>query len=72
MVGARRGSGSSGGGVTAFKTGDLIRVKLPSIQPYVGVAIKVSDRGGALVRSIDGRFQYWVNGWSGKVISEGR
>ena len=58
--------------MTAFKTGDLIRVKLPSIQPYVGVAIKVNGDGGALVRSIDGRFQYWVNGWSGKVISEAR
>ena len=55
-----------------MKVGDLVRVKLPSIQPYIGVAIKVSDRGGALVRSMDGRFQYWVNSWSGTVISGSR
>ena len=55
-----------------MKVGDLVRVKLPSIQPYIGLAIKANDRGGVLVRSIDGRFQYWVNSWSGKVINESR
>jgi len=51
------------------KVGDLVRVKLPSVREYVGVAIRVSTRGGALVRSIDGRFEYWVNSWSAKVIN---
>ena len=55
-----------------MQVGDLVSVKLPSIQPYIGLAIKVSDRGGALVRSVDGRLEYWVNSWSGKVISESR
>ena len=56
----------------SMRVGDLVRVKLPSIQPYIGLAIKANDRGGVLVRSIDGRFQYWVNSWSGKVINESR
>ena len=55
-----------------MKVGDLVRVKLPNVHPYVGLAIKASDRSGVLVRSIDGRFQYWVNSWSGKVISASR
>ena len=55
-----------------MKVGDLIRVKLPSIKPFVGIAIRVNTRDGALVRSIDGRFQYWVNSWSGTVINASR
>ena len=55
-----------------MKVGDLVRVKLPSIKPYIGIAIRVNTRDGALVRSIDGRLQYWVNSWSGKVINERR
>ncbi len=55
-----------------MKVGDLIRVKLPSITPFIGLALKTNDRGGALVRSIDGKYQYWVNSWSSEVISEGR
>ena len=55
-----------------MQVGDLVRVKLPSIKPYVGVAIRTSASGGALVRSIDGRFEYWVNSWSGKVINASR
>jgi len=55
-----------------MKVGDLVRVKLPSIKPYIGIAIRINTRDGALVRSIDGRLQYWVNSWSGKVISERR
>ena len=55
-----------------MKDGDLVSVKLPSIQPYIGLAIKVNDRGGALVRSVDGRLEYWVNTWSGKVIRGSR
>ena len=55
-----------------MKVGDLVRVKLPSIKPYIGIAIRVNTRDGALVRSIDGRLQYWVNSWSGKVVSESR
>jgi len=54
------------------KVGDLVRVKLPSVKPFIGMAIKTNDRGGALVRSIDGRMQYWVNSWSSEVIGEGR
>ena len=52
-----------------MQVGDLISVKLPSIEPYIGIAIRVNTRDGALVRSIDGRFEYWVNSWSGKVIN---
>ncbi len=55
-----------------MKVGDLVRVKLPSVQQYVGLAIKTNDRGGVLVRSLDGRLQYWVNSWGGKVISASR
>ena len=55
-----------------MQVGDLVRVKLPSVKEYVGVAIRVSTRGGGLVRSIDGKFEYWVNSWSGKVISASR
>ena len=55
-----------------MRVGDLVRVTLPSVRAYVGVAIRVNSRGGGLVRSIDGRLQYWVNSWSGKVISAGR
>ena len=55
-----------------MRVGDLVRVKLPSIQPYIGLAIKGNDRYGVLVRSLDGRFEYWVNSWSGKVINESR
>ena len=55
-----------------MKVGDLVSVKLPSIKPYIGIAIRVNTRDGALVRSIDGRLQYWVNSWSGKVVSESR
>ena len=53
-----------------MKVGDLVSVKLPSVKPFVGVAIKVSGLKGALVRSTCGRFEYWVNSWSSKVISE--
>ena len=55
-----------------MQVGDLVRVKLPSVRQYVGVAIRVNTRGGGLVRSIDGKFQYWVNSWSGEVISASR
>ncbi len=55
-----------------MKVGDLVRVKLTGIKPYVGLAIGVNSSDGALVRSPDGRFEYWVNSWSGKVISESR
>ena len=55
-----------------MKVGDLVRVKLPSIKPYIGIAIRVNSRGGALVRSIDGRLEYWINTWSSEVISESR
>ena len=56
----------------SVQVGDLVRVKLPSIQPYIGLAIKGNDRGGVLVRSLDGRFEYWVNSWSGKIINASR
>jgi len=55
-----------------MQVGDLVRVKLPSIKPYIGIAIRVNTMDGALVRSIDGRFEYWVNSWSGKVINASR
>ena len=55
-----------------MQVGDLISVKLPSIEPYVGIAINANDRGGVLVRSLDGRLEYWVNSWGGKVINASR
>tara|TARA_R100000152_G_C6658701_1_gene98193 strand:- start:473 stop:640 length:168 start_codon:yes stop_codon:yes gene_type:complete len=55
-----------------MKVGDLVRVKLPSIKPFVGLAIKSNSRGGVLVRSFDGRLEYWIGSWSGKVINESR
>ena len=55
-----------------MKVGDLVRVKLPSIKPYVGMAIKVNKNGTALVRSIDGKFQYWIASWSGEVSNASR
>ena len=55
-----------------MQVGDLISVKLPSIKPYVGVAVRTNTRGGALVRSLDGRYKYWVNDWSGKVLNARR
>ena len=55
-----------------MKVGDLISVKLPSIEAYVGIAVKGNDRGGVLVRSMDGRLEYWVNSWSGKVLNASR
>mgnify|MGYP003642788579 CR=1 FL=1 len=55
-----------------MKIGDLISVKLPSIERYIGLAIKANDRGGVLVRSFDGRLEYWVNSWGGKVINASR
>ena len=55
-----------------MKVGDLVRVKLPCIKPYVGIVVRVNTRDGALVRSTDGRLEYWVNRWSSKVINESR
>ena len=55
-----------------MKVGDLVRVKLPSIEPYIGLAIKANDRGDVLVRSFDGRLEYWDNSWGGKVINASR
>ncbi len=55
-----------------MKVGDLVRVKLPSVQAYFGIVIKPNNRGGALVRSFDGKFDYWVNSWSGEVVSESK
>ena len=55
-----------------MKVGDLVRVKIPCVKPYIGIALKTNDRGGALVRSTDGVFEYWVNSWSGKVINASR
>ena len=55
-----------------MKVGDLVSVKLPSVKPYIGVAIKVNGLKGACVRSTCGRFEYWVNSWSSEVISESR
>ena len=55
-----------------MQVGDLISVKLPSIERYVGIAIKANDRGDVLVRWRDGNLEYWVNSWGGKVINAGR
>ena len=55
-----------------MKIGDLIRVKIPGVKPYVGFAISVNNRGGALVRSFDGKFQHWCGSWCSEVISENR
>ena len=55
-----------------MKLGDLVMVKLPGIQPYIGLAIRVNDTGGALVCSTDGKFEYWVYEWSSEVVNEYR
>jgi len=55
-----------------MKVGDLVRVNLPTVKPYIGIALKINGRGGALVRSTDGKFEYWVASWSGEVINESR
>ena len=55
-----------------MQVGDLISVKLPSIEPYIGIAIKANDRADVLGRSMDGRLEYWVNSWGGKVINASR
>ena len=57
-----------------MQVGDLVRVKLPSIEPYIGLAIKAKDgwERAVLVRSLDGRLEYWVNSWGGKVINASR
>ncbi len=55
-----------------MQIGDLISVKLPSIKPYIGIAVKANDKGGVLVRSMDGSLEYWVNSWGGKVINASR
>ena len=55
-----------------MQVGDLISVKLPSIEAYIGIAIKANDRGDVLVRSMDGRLEYWVNSWGGKAINASR
>lgn len=55
-----------------MKPGDLVKVKLPGVQPYIGLAVRVNNKGGALVRSTDGKFEYWVYNWSSEIINEGR
>ena len=55
-----------------MKVGDLIRVKLPTVKPYVGIAIKISKNRGALVRSIDGKFEYWAASWNSEVLNASR
>ena len=58
-----------------MKVGDLVRVRLPSVKPYTGIVIKYGtglDNGSVLVRSLDARFEYWINSWSGQVISASR
>ena len=56
-----------------MKVGDLVSVKLPSVKPYIGIAVEVNGpNGSARVRSTCGRFEYWVNSWSSEVIGEGR
>jgi len=54
-----------------MKVGDLVRVKLPTTA-YIGMAIAINVKGGALVRSFDGKREHWIYGWSGEVISESR
>jgi len=54
------------------KVGDLVRVDLPMVVPYIGIAMVTNVKGGALVRSLDGNYEYWIYDWSGEVISESR
>ena len=53
-----------------MKVGDLVSVTTPL--RYIGIIRKVSVRGGALVQSFDGKWEYWIYSWSGEVISESR
>ena len=53
----------------SMRVGDLV---VTGVRAYVGVAIRVNSRGGGLVRSMDGSLEYWVNSWSGEVISASR
>ena len=56
-----------------MQVGDLVRVKLPSVKSYIGIVVsRPNTRNGALVRSIDGKYEYWVNSWSGKVLNASR
>ena len=55
-----------------MKVGDLVRVKLPAMIPYIGCVVAVNSMGGALVRSMDAAREYWVYGWSAEVINESR
>ena len=59
-----------------MKRGDLVRVTLSGIVPYVGIAIAANNKGGHLVRSLDGKCEYWVYDWGTyvnfEVISEAR
>jgi hypothetical protein len=54
------------------KVGDLVRVKMPMVVPYIGIATAINVKGGALVHSLDGNYEYWVYDWSGEVINESR
>lgn len=53
-----------------MKIGDLVRVTLNGIAPFVGVAIAANSNGGHLVRSVDGLREYWVYKWSTRVNFE--
>jgi hypothetical protein len=52
------------------KVGDLVRVNAPVV--YIGIVMVTNVKGGALVRSLDGNYEYWIYDWSGEVLSESR
>ena len=55
-----------------MKVGDLVKVNLPTVKPYIGLAVRINKNRGALVRSIDGKFEYWVASWNSEVINASR
>ena len=56
----------------SVKVGDLVRVKLPVVVPYIGMVMAINTTGGALVRSFDSNYAYWVYDWSVEVVSESK
>jgi hypothetical protein len=55
-----------------MKVGDLVRVKLPTVIPYIGIVVAINAMGGALVRSMDAAREYWIYDWSAEVLNESR
>jgi len=56
------------------KIGDLVRVSCPGITPFVGVVIRLNDKGGALVRGVEDWLAHpmWAGKWMTEALSESR